>query len=118
MKTEKSFKSIVLYNYPAGIINAIKDVSGWELVNTTINGDQDRCYEIQFQGKRVLGFQTMHGFGFGGNASYLPLRVSIYSLLKSVYKNHMRICDGKISESVVYDNDYTDNISVRDAVLN
>lgn len=112
MKTEKSYQ-VQLFNFPSGLINAVREKEGWEVVNTNPQDNHHMSvnhlhYEVRFNGKIVLRFQRMYGYGFGSDVVYPFLRVSVIQLLCTVYDSKMRIWDVlKPSESVVCENEYT-----------
>ena len=107
MKTEKAIQ-VQITNYPSGLLHAIKDIEGWENARTHYDPhpDGEASYEIQFNGKRVLSHTKWNGYGFGADAVYPYLRLSVFNLLRTVYPNHVRSWDGKPSEQVIYENDY------------
>lgn len=108
MKTEKAFRSVQLYNYPSGLISAVKDKSNWSIVNTSTNPEFNQTYELQYNGKKVLGFSRLYGFGFNSNACYFPLRLSVLNLLRTVYDSHVKVIDREMIDHVVYENDYSE----------
>lgn len=111
MKTEESYQ-VQMFNFPTGLINAVNGKEGWEIVNTNPqdNHHMSQChlnYEVRFNGKLVLRFQRMYGFGFGSSAVYPWMRMSVIKLLRTVYA--VNIWDHTKGENVFYENEYSEN---------
>jgi len=82
-----------IYNFPSGLLKAIKDQPGWELITTSTDPypDGQSNYEIRYQGKCVIRFSRWNGYGFGSSAVYPFMKLSDFNLLKSVYGNHCNV---------------------------
>lgn len=88
-KTEKSYPCQI-FDFPSGLIQAIQGKPDWDLVHTNPEtsghmGSENPYYELRFEGKKVLGWRGLYGFGHGSQASYPRLRFSVMQLIRTVY---------------------------------
>ncbi len=114
IKTEKAVRNVQIFGFPSSIIDAMRGKEGWELVDNSINMETNPDYEIRFHGKKVLSFAGLHGFGFGSQAAYRPLRMSVIALLRTLIPNqieyvtkHVMTGEDYTFDCKIYSNDYT-----------
>ncbi len=92
MKTETRIKAQI-YNFPIGLVKAIKDNPNWATVKIghDPHPDGQSNYEIRYKEKCVLRFYVWNGYGLGSSAVYPQMGLLDYNLLKSIYGNHMNV---------------------------
>ncbi len=109
MQSEMAHK-VTIYDFPRCLLQSIQDKPEWQLVNVTNKPLENQYYEIQYNGKKVLQLYKMHGFEFGSSAFYGSMRKSVINLLRTVISVEIDSFRDKVSENVIYPNDYTENV--------
>jgi len=114
IQSEKAVRNVQILGFPSSLLDAMRGKEGWELTDLTTDPTVNPTYRITFNGKTVLTFKSLHGFGFGSQAAYFPLRMSVIELLRTLIPNqinyttkHVMTGESYLFDCKVYENDYT-----------